>query len=189
MSRTSLIACVVAGLLSGCQGGPSVRPVELLDERTGQSVVALQMPLELQQGEILIVGRRPSIAYIGPVEWNRMGTIRTGLWVHVVQGNDRPLADIHATGALTLLIDDAAVELAPIEAPALGREPYQPAAPWGQSLYVGLDDTQLRRLAGAAHIGLRCRAADGSKVEFRSPRDTRATLQDYLQLRGIAIRD
>ena len=31
---------------------------------------------------------RISFAYLGPVEWDNMGDVRYGLWVHLVPGND-----------------------------------------------------------------------------------------------------
>jgi hypothetical protein len=185
MSRPFHAALIAIGLLAGCADRQVLKPVELLDERTGMSVAALQEPLELVQEQIPGVGRRSSFAYLGPVEWNRMGDIRNGLWLHLAPGGDTPFADIRAASAVTLILDDGALELSPIDAPSLGREPYRPAVPWGQTAYFDLSVDNLKHLAASHHLALRCRAADGSSVLLEGTRDPQPILGAYLQSRGL----
>jgi hypothetical protein len=171
------------GALAGCAGRAPLKPVEHVDERTGMSVAALQEPIQLVEDQMLVIGRRLSFVFLGPVEWNRMGAIRYGLWLHVAPGDDRPFADIHGRSAVTLILDDGDLVLSPIEAPSLGREPYQPAVSWGQTAYYELNAHNLRRLAASSHLAVRCGAADGSSILFQAPHDTRAVLGAYLQSR------
>src|SRR5271167_4495923 len=131
-------AVIVFGLLAGCAFRSSTKPVEVLDERTGTSVAALHDPIVMVQDKTLVIGKRSSFAYLGPVEWNRMGDIRYGLWLHMAPGEDRPLGDIRGNAAAILMLDDGPLVLSPINAPPLGREPYRPAAPWGQTAYFDL---------------------------------------------------
>lgn len=161
------------------------QPVELLDDRTGITVAALRRPIELTQREVVAVGRRPSFAYLGPVEWNRMGSFTQGLWLHLAPGQDQPLADMRDGATLELDLDDGLLPLHPAAAPTLGREPYQPAVPWGQTGYFSLSVHDLRRLAASARLTLRCNAADGSRVSFTNAADARPELQAYVQSRAL----
>jgi hypothetical protein len=155
------------------------------DERTGMTVAALQQPLELVQQEVIVIGGRPGFAYLGPVEWDRMGAITHGLWLHLAPGQDQPLADIGNPATLALILDDGALELHPAAVPALAREPYRPAVPWGQSAYYSLTVHDLRRLAASPRLTLRCRAANGSTVSFTTSADPRPLLLAYLEARHI----
>src|ERR1700690_1130766 len=99
---------LVAGLLTGCAGESSIKPAEVLDERTGVTVAALQEPLEFVEAAgsaQLGDAKRASFAYLGPLEWDRSGDISYGLWIHLAPGNDRQVSDIHAPGAVTILLD------------------------------------------------------------------------------------
>jgi len=174
----------VIGLLQACAAAPD-KPVELLDERTGVSVAGLERPIELVREEILTVGRRSTIALLGPVEWDRMGEISYGLWLHLSPGNDRPLADIHAPATVTLVLADGLVPLVPMVTPPLGSLPYKGSEPWGQTAYFELTPALLKRIAATPQLSLRCRAADGAAVEFRSYGDSRAALGAYLRERGL----
>lgn len=186
--RLSLIPFIGCALwLAGCAGQPA-KPVEVLDERTGLTVVALKEAIELVQDAQtagVISGRHATFAYIGPVEWNRSGTISYGLWVHIAPGNDRPAGDIHAAGALNLMLDDGPLALSPIEAPKLGRDPYRDAVSWGQTAYFDLNDAALRRMAESRKLELEVRAMDGTLTRFTPTSDNRSALSQYIQSRGI----
>lgn len=185
----SLIPVVIAGgLLAGCAGQSSIKPAEVLDERTGMTIGALQGPVEFvesakntgQPG-----GKRISFAYLGPVEWDRSGDITYALWIHVAPGNDRSVGDIRARGALTMLLDDGPLVLVPADAPAAGRGPYQPIASWGQTSYFAVDVHSLRRMAASHKLQLDFRAEDQSTVDFIPSHDTQLPLTQFLQARGI----
>ena len=176
-----LLAC----LAGACTGMQVRQPVEMLDERTGITVAALQRPLELAQRQVIVVGKRPSFAYLGPVEWNRMGTITHGLWLHVAPGQDQPLADIKDPATLALPLDDGVLELHPATAPELSAEPYRPAVPWGQTAYYSLGVHELRRLAASSRLTLRCLAADGSAVSFTTSADPRPLFLAYVNSRNL----
>jgi hypothetical protein len=187
--RVTLIAVVVlAGLNAGCAAPSATKPVEMLDERTGMTLAALEEPIELlptTQTAALSFGKRTSFAYLGPVEWNRMGTIAYGLWVHIAPGSERQTGDIRLPAAVTLILDDGPLDLAVIEVPALGRAPYKQVVSWGQTAYFDLTVDSLKRMAASHKLELDVRAANDSVVSFFSSQDTHATLAAYLEGRGI----
>ena len=187
--RFSLIPVVIAGgLLAACAGQSAIKPAEVLDERTGMTVGALQAPVEFietAQNSVVAGGKRISFAYLGPVEWDRSGDISYALWIHVAPGTDKPVGDIRAHGALTVLLDDGPLVLVPSDAPATGSGPYQPIASWGQTSYYKINVELLRRMAASRKLQLEFRAQDQSTVEFTPTHDTHATLTQFLQARGI----
>ena len=180
---------LLIGLMAGCASRSSTKPVEVLDERTAVTFGALKQPIELlpsAQDAVLILRKRVTFAYLGPVEWNRSGTLSYGLWIHIAPGNDRQPGDIHASAAAALILDDGPLSLSVMEeAPKLGREPYRAVASWGQTAYFDLDVGTLRRMAASSKLELDVRAADGSTLSFSPTVDTRAVLTQYMQDRGI----
>jgi hypothetical protein len=179
---------LLLGLNLGCAGHPAVKSVEVLDARTGTTVAVLKQPIELlpsAQYAAQASRKRLSFAYLGPVEWNRSGTLSYGLWIHIAPGNDGQPGDIHAAAAVTLMLDDGPLALSRMEAPMLGRDPYQPVASWGQTAYFGLDLRLLGRLAASRRLELAVPTKDGSVMTFYPTSDTRPALTQYLQARGI----
>ncbi len=184
--RFLLIEAIVAiGLLAGCASG---KPAEVLDERTGTTVGALQDPIEFvetAQNAALMSGKRTSFAYLGPLEWDRAGEISYGLWLHVAPGNDKPVGDIHSEGSVRMNLDDGSVVLSPLDTSIAGVGPYRPIAAWGQTAYFQLDVAMLKRMAASQKLDLNFRAADESLVQFLPSHDTRTTLTQFLHARGI----
>ena len=119
--RFLLIKAIVAtGVLAGCA---STKPAEVLDERTGTTVGALQDPIEFVEtarNAASVGGKRTSFAYLGPLEWDRAGEISYGLWLHVAPGNDKPVGDIRSEGSVRLNLDDGSVVLSPLDASIAG---------------------------------------------------------------------
>jgi hypothetical protein len=191
--RLPLIAVVVSSVLMSACGTPaSIKPVEYLDDRTAMTVGSLKEPIELvpslRQGGLRVItnlGKRVSFAYLGPVEWDRSGSIVYGLWVHIAPGNDRPIADIRSNAAVTVVLDNGTRVLTPIDAPQLGRGAYQAVASWGQTAYFELTVEMLKQMAASEKLELNVRAADDSIVNFVASGDTRETLSDYMHARGI----
>jgi hypothetical protein len=175
-----------ASLLAACGGESSIKPSEILDERTGMTVGTLDKPMELVQGTPGLTAasdRRVSFAYLGPVEWDNMGNISYGLWIHVAPGNDWRFEDIQATGAVSLSLDDVMTPLSVIKPPALAHAPYQPVASWGETAYFGVDLDMLKRMAASGKIGLDVKASE-SVVHFVAGPDAHETLARYLHARG-----
>ena len=188
MRAQLLSMLLLVELLAGCAGQSGLKPVEVLDDRTGMTVGALKEPIELvpgQQSALLLSRKHMTFAYLGPVEWNRSGTLSYGLWVHIAPGADQQAGDIHAPAALTLILDDGPLALTLIDAPRLGADPYRQVVSWGQTAYFGLDVANLRRMAASRKLVLEVRAAAGSSVTFSPTRDTGAILTEYLSSRGI----
>jgi hypothetical protein len=188
--RSSLIqAVLVGGLLAGCAAQSSIKPSEVLDERTGMTVGALQAPIEFieaGQNMILAEGKRASFAYLGPVEWDNSGDISYGLWLHVAPGNDRQVGDVRSKGAVTLHLDDGPLALTPLQTPPPpGSGPYRPIASWGQTIYFQLDVGMLKRMATSQKLEIDFHGADQSEVDFTPTRDTRSTLTQFMHARGI----
>jgi len=186
-SRWFLLA-VLLGVLWGCSGESARKPDEVLDERTGVTWAALRQPIELVQGAqsaLVLSGKTPSFAYLGPVEWNRSGDISYSLWLHVVPGSDRQVGDIREDGALVLMLDDGPLGLVPAEAAKIGREPYKRIASWGQTAYFRIDAKGLIRMAASHKLTLDIRGTDGTAVAFNAADDTHAVLSEYLRVRNI----
>ncbi len=179
---------MITGVLAGCGGQSAIKPAEVLDERTGITVGALQEPIEFvinAQNAALSNAKRATFAYLGPIEWDRMGDISYALWVHVAPGNDRQVGDIRAAGAVTVNLDDGPLVLSPIETPGVGQGPYKPAVSWGQTSYFALTVDMLKHMAGSQKLILNFRAADGTTLDFVPSQDTRATLTQFTRARGL----
>jgi hypothetical protein len=184
--RAAVAFGLFMGLLAGCAGNSSIKPAESLDERTGMTVGSLHKPIELVQSVEFSVtpGRRQSFAYLGPVEWDNMGNLRYGLWVHLAPGNDWRFDDIRSPQAVTLRLDDGPVVLSAIDAPTLAHGPYQPVASWGQTVYFDLNVPMLERMASSARIELDFKAGGDPAVRFTADPDAREVLKRYLHARG-----
>jgi hypothetical protein len=188
MRIAMILVILLVGLAAACTNLSSTRPVETLDERTGMTVGALKEPIELMpsaRDAAIVSGKHLSFAYLGPVEWNRSGTVSYGLWVHIVPGIDRQPGDIHEPGALTLVLEDGPLDLQLTEEPKLGRAPYRQVASWGQTAYFALTAQGLRRMAASPTLKLDVRAADGSKMSFSPTVNSSAVLTQYVQARGV----
>jgi hypothetical protein len=177
---------IAAVLLAGCAAQSSIKPAEVLDERTGMTVGSLHQPIELMQDTQRTAGsvKRASFAYLGPVEWDNMGNVSYGLWVHLAPGAEGHFADIHSPGAVSLVLDDGAITLVGMEAPALAHAPYRPVASWGQTGYFRFDVPTLQRMASSQNIELDFRTPTDASVHFIADRDARETLARYLHSRG-----
>ena len=182
------VHCVLMlAALAGCADS-ATKPTEALDESTGVTVASMESPIELVR-EVGVApmsdDHRVSFAYMGPVEWDRMGDITYALWIHIAPGNDGKVNDIHDPGAVSVGLDDGALELTPMDPPSVGREPYRAVASWGQTLYFGLTAANLKRLAASQQLKLNVRADNGSFVVFLPTHDTHATLTRYAISRGV----
>jgi hypothetical protein len=179
-------AAVALGLLAGCAAQSSIKPAETLDERTGMTVGSLDEPIELVQDAqgLATPRKRASFAYLGPVEWDNMGNISYGLWIHLAPGTDWRFDDIRMPGTVKLSVDDGTTQLSIIEAPNLAHGPYRPVASWGQTAYFALDVPLLKRMASSQKIELTFQAGRDSAVRFAADRDAHETLMRYLHARG-----
>jgi len=184
--RAAIAFGLFMGLMAGCAGHSSTNPVESLDERTGMTVGSLHKPIELVRSVEFSAtsGKRQSFAYLGPVEWDNMGNLRYGLWIHLAPGNDWRFDDIRNPGAVTLTLDDGALVLSAIDAPTLAHGPYQPVASWGQTAYFDLNVPMLQRMASSAKIELDFKAGRDPAVRFTADPDAREALKRYLHARG-----
>jgi hypothetical protein len=184
---------LLLAILVGCATGSATKPVEYLDDRTAMTVGSLKEPIELvpslhQEGAARLIGglvKRLSFAYLGPVEWDRSGTLVYGLWIHIAPGNDHPIGDIHAPAALTLNLDDGPLTLSPIDAPQLGKSAYEPVASWGQTAYFDLNVDMLKHMAESQKFELSALGTNGVPVVFVASGDVRATLGAFIRARGI----
>jgi hypothetical protein len=179
---------VLGGWLAGCADQAAIKPAEVLDERTGVTVGALQTPMEFVQTSktaSLSNSKRSSFVYLGPVEWDRMGEISYGLWLHLAPGNDKQAGDIRKRSAVTLNLDDGPLVLIPSDTVVQETGPYKPAVSWGQTSYYEFNVGMLKRMAASEKMTIDILAPDESKVLFLPSHDTHATLIDYMQTRGI----
>jgi hypothetical protein len=186
--RVPLFPLLLLGCAAGCAGPSSTKPVEVLDERTGVTMGTLKEPIELVPSteSALVSHKRFCFAYLGPIEWDRSGTLSYGLWVHIAPGIDRQPGDIHASGAVSLIVDDGPLAMTLATAPKLGRDAYRQVVSWGQTAYFDLDVGALRRMAASRKLELDVRALDGSIMSFTPSVDTRAVLTEYVQARSLS---
>lgn len=181
-----LIAIAAAGLLAACAGQSAREPVERLDERTGLTVASLAEPLDFVEPGVLKFGKQSTHAYLGPVEWDRMGNLSYGLWLHVAPGADRQVAPVTDAAAVTLTADAGDIVIAAVEAPRVAHEPYKPVFPWGQTAYFSITADVLKLLASSRTLRLRLRGVDGAAVDFEAVSDTHAVLAAFVHSRGLA---
>jgi hypothetical protein len=187
MAGGALLALVLGTGCTMLDGtGHGAAPVEVLDQRTGVTVSVLEKPLEFVQFEGVPFGKRANFAYLGPVEWNRMGDYTYGLWLHVAPGDGGKIGDIHSPASVTLLLDGAPWALVPAEPPALVGDAYRPVVAWGQTAYFELDARQLVRLASVSQLELQCRGADGSMIALRPGGGAQAQLAAYVRARHLS---
>ena len=181
----AVILYLSLALLPGCGSEGSIKPAESLDEHTGMTVGSLEKPLELAQGGQSAMTPEPHVssAYLGPVEWDNMGAITYGLWVHLVPANDWQFDDIKTPGTVVLALDGRGQPLKLEQPPAATRGPYRPVASWGQTAYFELDLDTLKRMASSRDIELVFKAA-GTPVRFAAAPDAHETLTRFLHARG-----
>jgi hypothetical protein len=191
MPQRRELTLLLALLVAGCTAQSFHKPSEVLDSRTGMTVGALQAPLAFTERGVfapLDTGRRPSVAYLGPVEWDRSGDFTYGLWVGIAPGDGTRLIDFRAEGCLTLTLDDGPVSLSVIEAPEIGTDPYSALAAGGQTAYFGVDVPVLKRMAASRSLLLSLRGADLVTVDFVPAQQTNAVLTGFIQSRNLAER-
>jgi len=176
--------------LAGCAVQSSTKPVEYLDERTAATVGALRDPIEFTPSLNVVAtdkagGKQISFAYLGPVEWDKAGAYGYGLWVHVAGGSNWTPADVHASGGVSVVLDDESITLVPMDGPKLGRDPYKPVASWGQTGYFELTVKMLQHMATSQKLNLEVRGADGNAATFVPVRDTRPVLGEFVRARSL----
>jgi hypothetical protein len=187
---TLAASALALALVAGCYSESSIKPSEALDERTGMTVGSLQKPIELVEmvqsapsPSLSTTERRVSFAYLGPVEWDNMGNLIYGLWVHLAPSNDHQFDDIREPGNVRLTLDDGSTPLKILDVTIPGQGPYRRVASWGQAAYFALDVPTLKRMAESGHIELDFKA-QGSLVRFSAAPDARETLSRYVHARG-----
>ncbi len=165
-----LLGILCAAGSHGCMDHrPPAGPAEYLDERGGVTVTALPKPVEFVQRADdpgRGIGRRPTFAYLGPVEWDRAGRFDQGLWLQVAPGDTGRAGDLRAAGAVHLVVDGTPVALDPMQAPDTARAPYRAVVDWGPSAYFALDARLLERLASSRHLELTLAGADGAAIRL-----------------------
>lgn len=165
-----VVGIICSAWVAGCMDRrPPAGSAEFLDERSGITVAALPKPVEFVQRADdpgRGIGRRPTFAYLGPVEWDRAGQLRQGLWLQVAPGEGGRPGDLGAAGAVHLLLDDAAAALDPMPAPGTARAPYRAVVDWGPSAYYALDARTLERLATSRRLELTIAGADGTAIRL-----------------------
>ncbi len=185
-NRCALIAC----LLTGCASHFPVESVERQDERTGITIATLVQPLAFIETGIydpLVPDQKqPTILYVGPVAWDRMGYYTYLLWFQVAPGvGGHRLDDIRAHGAVHLQLDDGPVELSALEMPTKESDAYQPILPTGETAYFLVDVALLKRMAASHRISLMIRAGDLTMVDFLPLQETRAALEKFVIDEGL----
>jgi hypothetical protein len=184
-------AIIIVVLLAGCATENAVPTVDILDETTGMTAGALPSPLEFMETGIVEDVANPaptqaSMAYVGPVEWDRSGQVQYMLWVQIAPGvGGHRLDDISSPGAVNLRLDDGPMPLSAVVVSKVTTHPYQAREPVGQAAYFALDAAMLKRMADSQTFVLDLRAADLSEVNFKPMHEPRDALQQFVRDRGV----
>jgi hypothetical protein len=188
MIRPLIIGCSLAvAVLSGCGAEPpiKVRPVERLDEQSALTIAVLESPITFIATGAQVFAKKVSMAYAGPVEWDRAGNISYSLWLELAPTDDQHFKDITEPKSVTFLLDDGPLNLRIGEAPKMGQQPYQSAASWGQIVYFDLSMDDLKRLAATKTLRIRMRRIGGIDVDFEPNGETQTVLTAYLNGRLV----
>ncbi len=162
----------------------------MLDERTGMTAGALDQPVAFVETGIFDLldptPKQATIAYLGPVEWDRSGELSYMLWVQIAPGvGGHRIDDINGPGAVDLELDDGPMVLSVMDSSRAGS-PYRPIAPVGQTAYFRLDTAMLKRMAASRKMVLNLRAADLTRVDFLPIAPPRAALEQFIHDREIS---
>jgi hypothetical protein len=176
-------------LLAGCATRPA--SIEVLDETTGMTAGALPQPIAFSETDVFDLldpnPKQASIVYLGPVEWDRSGDLTYVLWIQLAPGvGGHRLDNLHASGAVTLQLDDGSLVLSAVDYSKVGSTPYRLIQPVGQTAYFLVNVATLQRMAASQKVVLRLRAADLTKVDFVPIVPPRDVIKQFIQDRGIA---
>ena len=186
MSQRWIQSMVLLPLLAGCTG---IHSIEILDEKTGMTAGALDKPVAFMETGIFdLVDPTPkqaTIAYLGPVEWDRSGELTYVLWLQIAPGvGGHRIDDITLRGAVDLELDDGPMVLSVMDF-SKASSPYRPILPIGQTAYFQLDATLLKRMAASRKMVLNLRASDLTRVDFVPIDPPRVALEQFIHDRDI----
>jgi hypothetical protein len=153
------------------------------------TVGALPEPIAFEERGVfapLDTGKRPSSAYLGPVEWDRSGDFTYGFWLQVGSGDGKRIGNLYAPGALTLKFDAETVTLSAMKSPEVTADPYPRMVPGAQTAYFKVPAGMLKRMAASHEIELNLLAADLTPVHFTPFRETRSALTQFVEARDVA---
>jgi hypothetical protein len=189
MSLRSLQSAVMLVFLAGCATQPA--SVEVLDESTGMTAGALPEPIAFSETYVFDLldpnPKQASMAYLGPVEWDRSGDLTYVLWIQLAPGvGGHRLDNLHASGAVTLRLDDGPIVLSAVDYSKVASTPYRLIQPIGQTAYFLVNVATLQRMAASQKVVLSLRAADLTKVDFVPIVQPRDAIRQFIEDRGIA---
>jgi hypothetical protein len=176
--------------LVSCASRFSGKSADVLDPKTGATLGVMQEPLTFIETGVFdwrVPDKRPSVVYLGPVQWNRGGRFTYGLWVQLAPGESGHLLDkINTRGTVNLKLDDGLVSLAAVDLPKIAGTPYPPQLLVDQTAYFAIDVPTLKRMAATQKIVLNIRAPNLTMVEFAPKHETRSALKQYMYEAGIS---
>ena len=176
--------------LAGCAVQPA--SIEVLDQSTAMTAGALPEPIAFTETLVFDLldpsPKQASVAYLGPIEWDRSGDITYVLWIQLAPGvGGHRLDDLNARGAVTLQLDDTAIVLSTVEYHKMPDSPYRLIEPVGQTAYFRLSGATLQRMAASEKVVLKMRASDLTNVDFVPRTPPREVLRQFIQDRGVVI--
>ena len=181
-----VLSCCLA---CGCIDHSPTKTFDMLDTRTGMTLGALIQPIACVETGVydpLVPDKQPTIIYLGPVEWDRMGNYSYLLWVQVApgEGGRRP-NDLRRRDALRILLDDGPLLLTALDQPVKATSPYVPVIPVGQTVYFPIDVATLNRMAASKKLSLDVEAADLTRIELLARPDSLGALKRFLVERNV----
>lgn len=167
------LAAALALLAAGCVIPQYEEAREMLDEKTGTTVIAMGAPLEFYSPQPELGLQAASFAHLGALEVNRMGARRLLLWLSVLPGGNpgAQAAPAAAEPARVAILADAhevvpAFASARAEELGLSRTPFKRAADWAHDGYYDVTLEQLREFQSSGSLALQIAAGDGRMQRY-----------------------
>jgi hypothetical protein len=187
MSRPQSAGIAILALLAaGCVMPQPHAAREVLDEKTGTTVVAMGSALEFYASRPEVGLQAASFAHLGAMEVNRMGERRLLLWLSVLAGS--AAEQQNAVGSPTgLTIVAGSNEFQPgfvSRSPkdiGLSRTPFRRPADWANDAYFDIAVEQLRELQSAEPLALVVSFGEGRSQKYELWKPERDSLARFLE--------
>jgi hypothetical protein len=176
--------------IAACQSVPDTGPRELLDERTGATLIVVSKPLIFARVRTDVAANARDYVHLVAAEADRSGRFSSYLVVYYWSTVDRRMSALpdRSTGKLVLQADGREINLAPLTpmpaAFANRSELHAPRAAEALTWVYDLDLNTMLYLAESRDITLRL-ADETLPVRFEIWSDGRAALREFAQ-RGAA---
>ena len=177
---------ILALLAAACVMPQPHEAREVLDEKTGTTVVAMGSALEFYASRPEVGLQAASFAHLGAMEVNRMGERRLLLWLSVLAGTAAtPQNAAEIPTGLTIVagsneFQPAFVSNSPQEI-GLSRTPFKRPADWASDAYFDVAVEQLREVQAAEPLALVVAFGEGRSQRYELWKPERESVARFLE--------